>query len=357
MPNKPILLLTFAANNLQGVKTEADKIWKSVKKNTAITAKKVNNATLDSLAESIIDCSKDLFMFHFGGHADPQSLVLDHPRGAVKDGEADDKKATDSRDIHRINLSRLLVRNENHKVQIVFLNGCQSFGHVGILTAKGVKAIIATNVKVNDVEAVRVAAFFYKLFFEKEFTLKEAFETAVATVGGNIAYITIVNPGEIDENQPLTSSWTLFIHAKHKDVIDWTLADFLKGNDTTTTAVTGTTQAHSGSGDNVAGNKIKRQINMGASSTYIENQASVPTSTQKPAGFKNTVIDLIKQGKLITALELLSTKNDDNRIILLQSRYNRLLSDENNGIIDTRDANIERNRITNAVLSLLDDLS
>lgn len=31
-------------------------------------------------------------------------------------------------------------------------------------------------------------------------------------------------------------------------------------------------QTHSGSGDNVAGNKIERQINMGKNSTYIENQ-------------------------------------------------------------------------------------
>ncbi len=357
MPNKPILLLTFAANNLQGVKTEADKIWKSVKKNTAITAKKVNNATLDSLAESIIDCGKDLFMFHFGGHADPQSLVLDHARGAVKDDEADAQKATDSRDIHRINLSRLLVRNENHKVQIVFLNGCQSYGHVGILTAKGVKAIIATNVKVNDVEAVRVAAFFYKLFFEKDYTLKEAFETAVATVGGNTAYITIVNPGEIDENQPLTSSWTLFIHAKHKDVMDWALAEFLKGNDTKTTAVTGTTQTHSGSGDNVAGNKIGRQINMGASSTYIENQTAMPTPPPKTLNFKDTIKSLVSNGKLSEALKQIATKSDENHTILLQSRLSRLERDENLGTMDARDANIERNRITQSILSLLGDLS
>ena len=44
MSNNSTLLMTFAANNLQGVKAEADKIWKSVKKNTTIKSKKLNDA-------------------------------------------------------------------------------------------------------------------------------------------------------------------------------------------------------------------------------------------------------------------------------------------------------------------------
>lgn len=74
--NQPTLLMTFAANDLKGVKTETDKIWKSVKKNTGIKAQKVSNATIDKLADNIIDCGKDLFMFHFGGHADSQKTFF-----------------------------------------------------------------------------------------------------------------------------------------------------------------------------------------------------------------------------------------------------------------------------------------
>ena len=69
--------MTFAPNNLAGVKVESDKIWKSIKKNMLINPKKINNATIDKLAEAIIDCGKDLFMFHFGGHADQKGVVFD----------------------------------------------------------------------------------------------------------------------------------------------------------------------------------------------------------------------------------------------------------------------------------------
>lgn len=338
MSNNPTLLMTFAANDLQGVKAEADKIWKSVKKNTTIKSKKLNNATIDKLAETIIDCGKDLFMFHFGGHADQKGIVLDG-----------------FRNIDKIRLSRLLLPNEQHNVQLIFLNGCLSYGHVGILTAKGVKAIIATNVKVDDAEAVRIGAFFYKLFFEKQYTLKEAFETAEATVVGNNAYITIVNPGEVDENQPMTSSWTLFIHAQHKYVMDWKLADFLNGNPTKPIETQGITQIHSGSGDNVAGNKIGNQINMSAGNTNNDNQQVKPAS--KPMNFKEAIRNLVSNGRLLDALEKLATQSNDSQIILLQSRYANVLRGENGGTMDARDANIERNRITSAILSLLEDLT
>lgn len=342
--NPPILLMTFAANDLKGVKTETDKIWKSVKNNTYIKAQKVNNVTIDKLADNVIDCGRDLFMFHFGGHADQKRLVLDGLRG-----------------IDKIRLSRILLLNEQHNVQIIFLNGCLSYGHVGILTAKGVKAIIATNVEVNDIEAVRIAAYFYKLFFEKDYTLKEAFETAEATVSGKNAYITIVNPGEIDEKQPLPSAWSLFIHAQHQAVMNWKLADFLKvyANDTPSVSQgqntpSQTIQNHSGSGDNVAGDKIGRQINMGSGSTYIENAANTTTTSVKS---KDGIENLVAHGKLGEALAQIAAKSDDSTIILLQSRLARLERAENLGIIDARDANIERNRIASAILSLLKELT
>jgi hypothetical protein len=277
-------------------------------------------------------------MFHFGGHADQKRLVLDGLR-----------------DIDRIRLSRILLPNDKHNVQIIFLNGCLSYGHVGILTAKGVKAIIATNVKVDDTEAVRIAAIFYKLFFEKGYTLKEAFETAEATVSGKNAYITIVNPGEIDDNQAMPSSWTLFVHADHTKVLDWKVSDFLQappsvaqGQNTAPQNI----QTHSGSGNNVAGQHIGRQINMGSGSTYIENAAN--TASPKP---KDSIENLVANGKLSEALAKIAAKSDDNTIILLQSRLSRLEREVNAGTIDARDANIERNRITTSILSLLKDLT
>lgn len=342
--------MTFAQNDLVGVKAETDKIWKSVKKNKAVNAKKVANVSIDKLAEAVIDAGKDLFMFHFGGHADQKHLVLDG-----------------FKDIDKIRLSRILLPNDKHNVQLIFLNGCLSYGHVGVLTAKGVKAIIATNVKVNDAEAVRIAAFFYKLFFEKNYTLKAAFETAEATVSGKNAYITIVNPGEIDENQPLPSAWTLFVHAKHNEVMNWTLTDFFNATtsngpkDGVTPSQTATTPTHSGSGVNVGRDNIGRQINMGNNSTYIENQQNTgsPSTNNHPLSTKDAVNGLLIKGQLNNALDTLSPHlpDEQNTVILLKSRVFQLEQNEILGILSNENANMERNRIKNAILSLLNQLA
>ncbi len=209
-PIKPTFLMTFAANDLSGISTEVQKISEIVSKSVSINAQQLENVDIDTLADVILD-AQNLTFFHFGGHADQGNIVLDG-----------------FRNLDKIRLSRILLPMDKHSVQLIFLNGCLSYGHVGILTAKGVKAIIATNVEVNDSEAARLAAAFYKAFIEKDFTLQSAFEHAEARVKGNNSYPIIVNPGEIDEHQAMPSSWTLFIHAQYKEVLDWTLGDFVK---------------------------------------------------------------------------------------------------------------------------------
>jgi len=211
----PTLLLTFAANKLPAVHSEADKTWKSVEDHAKIKAIKLEDVDIEELTDAIIDHHADLFFFHFGGHASQHKVVLDS-----------------FKDLDKIRFARLLMPREKHQLQWVFLNGCSSYGHVGLLTAKGVKAIIATNVEVSDVTAARLATYFYKCFFAKGFTLKEAFQTAEATVSGKNAHTVIVNPGEIDEEQPMPSNWTLFVHHTYKEVLDWTLEDFLQKGST-----------------------------------------------------------------------------------------------------------------------------
>lgn len=208
--NKPIVLMTFAKNDLAGVKNEAENIYNSVQSNDLVKNVKIEDADIDTLVETIIDNNGNLFMFHYGGHADQNNIVLDG-----------------FRNLDKIRLSRLLLPKENHNLSIVFLNGCLTYGQVGLLTAKGVKVIIATNVSVDDTEAVRLSKFFYKCFFEKNYTLKSAFESAEATVKGKNSYPITVNAGEIDENQPMPSSWTLFVHSKYTEVLNWTLENFV----------------------------------------------------------------------------------------------------------------------------------
>ena len=344
MPNSPSILMTFAANDLLGVQEEIQKTWDIVSQHPDLQANKVENATIEQLADAIIEAGNDLFFFHFGGHADAKGIVLDG-----------------FRDLDKIRLSRLLLPRAKHNLQLIFLNGCLSYGHVGILTAKGVKAIIATNVEVNDVEAVRIANYFYKLFIKNGFTLKEAFETAEATISGKNAYLTIVNPGEIDEDQPLQPAWTLFIHAEHKEVMDWTLQDFLtNGTTTSSSSSTQTTQLHTGSGDNIGRDKIDRQVNMGIGSTYIENSATTSQSPIKiPKDTKQQVQSLVVKGKLAQALDLLKKylPPQATEITLLQNRLTKLERDVRMNVLTTENERTERNQIVIAILDLGNMLS
>ncbi len=74
------------------------------------------------------------------------------------------------------------------------------------------------------------------------------------------------------------------------------------------------------------------------------------------------VKDLVSAGKIGLALERLqdAAKSDadkSNQVILLQSRWNGLRRNESMGVISAADASMQRNRITHAVLSLVDDFS
>ncbi|RDB04940.1 CHAT domain-containing protein [Runella aurantiaca] len=224
----PITLMAFASNGLAEIQTEANNVYKAISKSVLVTAQKIEDTTVENLADAMLDYGEELLLFHFGGHSEQSHVVLE---GLQK--------------MDKIRFSRLLIPDDKHPVPIVFLNGCLSSGHVGILTAKGVKAIIATNAKVNDVEAARLANYFYRWFFEKNATLRKAFENAEATVSSNSdssnrglgtdrtatnghnSFIVTVNPGEIDDKQSMPASWTLFVHSGHTKMLDWTLQDFV----------------------------------------------------------------------------------------------------------------------------------
>lgn len=204
---KPMILMTFAANDLKGVNSEASKIWETISKQPDIFAQKLENADVEKLAETVVG-SENMFMFHFGGHADTKGIVLDG-----------------FKHLDKIRLSRILLP-DHHKVQIVFLNACQSYGQVGLFLAKKVKAVIATNYKVNDREALKLAELFYKAFFNKH-SLADAFQAAAAVTSGLVPFTTTVGPGELADDSPMPSNWSLFVHKGFVEVQNWKLSDFL----------------------------------------------------------------------------------------------------------------------------------
>lgn len=74
---------------------------------------------------------------------------------------------------------------------------------------------------------------------------------------------------------------------------------------------------------------------------------------------KSEIQNLIVSGRMKEALKVLGQllpSHQQNSLILLQGRFNGLNNKEGMGIISSSDAGIERNRITAAVLSLLEEL-
>jgi tetratricopeptide (TPR) repeat protein len=210
MSTRPIVLLTFAKNDLNSVSQEAKQIHALVSAQPLVEAVCVEDANKEKLGKSVADIGKRLRMYHFSGHANEYELVLDN---FMK--------------LDKIRFSRLL-KSGGGSLDFVFLNGCHSYGHVAHLTANGVKAVIVTSTSINDRIATQLSIVFYELFFTQNYTLNEAFFAAEARVAtGYIPYLHITYPGEIDANDSLKATWTLIIHKEYKEVMDWTLADFV----------------------------------------------------------------------------------------------------------------------------------
>jgi hypothetical protein len=86
--------------------------------------------------------------------------------------------------------------------------------------------------------------------------------------------------------------------------------------------------------------------------TPINTPVDTPPTTNKAPLAMNQLKTLIAQGKLKQALDLLP---DTNEFILQKARFSKLEHEERMGIITTSEANLERNRITHALLQMLGD--
>lgn len=94
-----------------------------------------------------------------------------------------------------------------------------------------------------------------------------------------------------------------------------------------------------------------------------DQPSSTETEVDSQEAFKDEISDLVARDKLDKALQGLRTfskesGNEDllNETILLSSRYISTKSDLRKGILDSRDANVENNRIRNAILDILSEI-
>ncbi len=162
-----LIVLSFANKedaHLSLLKEESGEIrtaLRPLEKRGFISVEHEESTTIKELSAIFIDNPDLLTIFHYGGHAGGDELLLE-------DAEASEK-----------GLAQLLGQQKNLK--LVFLNGCSTKGQVDTLFAAGVKAVIATSAPINDDKAKDFAIAFYKALSYKQ-TIKQAFFMAKGTI-------------------------------------------------------------------------------------------------------------------------------------------------------------------------------
>lgn len=164
-----------------------------------------SNATKERLGRKIRENQEDLCLFLYSGHAGSDELLLD------------DKKAGAE------GLAALL--EDCPKLKLVFLNGCNTLGHVERLQKAGVPAVIATNDFIGDEKAF----LFSTVFFEKLAnlsTIERAFEEAKKAVWSDDRNIEIhrgLSGDWLTGGNKEEDLWGLFTSAEKESVLKWKL--------------------------------------------------------------------------------------------------------------------------------------
>lgn len=215
MIERPVILLMFAnqqdayLNNLKQESKKINDILSSQHDKGILEVYREESTTIDDLSKAINRFDKRTVIFHYAGHADGGSL---HFEGG--DGNAS-------------GLAELLGQLPN--LQLVFLNGCSTEAQVKFLLEKGVKAVIATAVPINDEKAVVFAENFYRSLSNNH-TIESAFRRAVAilkTIYGGAFEATVVRRGEIasfgDKND---MPWGLYLNTNAEAILNWEIPTF-----------------------------------------------------------------------------------------------------------------------------------
>jgi WD40 repeat protein len=124
------------------------------------------NATFDEIKKALRDNRDRVAIFHYGGHAGPDRLLLESESGL-------------SRAVHAEGLAKLLGQQSGLKT--VFLNGCSTRAQVNGLLKAAVPSVIATAREIDDSMARLFAESFYAELASGA-NLRAAFEAAKASV-------------------------------------------------------------------------------------------------------------------------------------------------------------------------------
>lgn len=161
-------------------------------------------ATTDDIIDYLTKFKDRVILFHYGGHADSDSLMM-----TDQEGDAG-------------GVAQLLAQQD--KLKVVFLNGCSTKGQVDLLLNLGIPAVIASSVPINDTTAKDFAANFY-LALANDHNLREAFEIAAGGVkfreGSDLQIHRGLKPRAAQAENVLP--WGLYLNENNPDVLSWKL--------------------------------------------------------------------------------------------------------------------------------------
>lgn len=163
---KPILMAVFPIANDLNLVDERDRLSKVFPVTAALEFDPFSQATFEIVNAQFKNANytKRVTVFHYGGHANGTNLSFRDAEGNIT------------------GFSKLLEELTN--LQLVFINGCDSFDQADIILAnektKNV-AIIVTQGKIKDEVALYFAEEFYTIW-ASNFTIQQAFNMAIAGV-------------------------------------------------------------------------------------------------------------------------------------------------------------------------------
>jgi Leucine-rich repeat (LRR) protein len=248
----PVALFIFSNdfNNRLNVETELKVIEKILRhyEDKDLLVAFHSFVSIDELFELFNHYKGRIRLFHFAGHAMESGLQFNQ---TIEHNELG----------RTAGLSSLLGREvTDGQLQFVFLNGCSTASQVEQLKAVNVPNIIATNYSILDKDAIHFAAQFYKSWTKSDsptpfesplITLQQAFDNGLTYLKTKYTVHTkITTRGFVFNIEELNTNehWELFTTNPDLSFID---------KPTTITSVkTKKQQRHTGSGDNVKGDKI-----------------------------------------------------------------------------------------------------
>ncbi len=209
----PVFLFAFANDEEGSLKVEKEEdtlaeILKTQALRSRVDYDSIHSANLDRIFREIHVLHNDLHIFHYGGHSNSTSLLLEDVA------------------LRASSLAQLLGNLENLK--LMFLNGCANEDQVKVFLKKGVKVIIATSSNIEDNKAIDFAEQFYSALVNGR-TIKDAFNAGKAYLDSKYAEEQIgIDIEKVDQPQRGEYSleinefaWKLFY--SDEENLDWTI--------------------------------------------------------------------------------------------------------------------------------------